>query len=92
MGPRVATDFETNISLEKNNLMSTKRRNFPVQGMGCAACVARVEGALKAAKGVSAVNVSLASNSAQVDYDPEQTTPGAFSASDVSMARIFAWA
>ena len=57
--------------------MSTKRRNFPVQGMGCAACVARVEGALKAAKGVSAVNVSLASNSAQVDYDPEQTTPGA---------------
>ncbi len=56
--------------------MSTKRRNFPVQGMGCAACVARVENTLKACKGVSAVNVSLASNSAQVDYDPAVVTPG----------------
>ena len=44
--------------------------------MGCAACVARVENTLKACKGVSGVNVSLASNSAQVDYDPELTTPG----------------
>ena len=56
--------------------MSTRRRNFPVQGMGCAACVARVESALKGAKGVSCVNVSLASNTAQVDYDPSVTTPG----------------
>ena len=56
--------------------MGIKRRNFPVQGMGCAACVARVESTLKACKGVSGVNVSLASNSAQVDYDPELTTPG----------------
>ena len=44
--------------------------------MGCAACVARVENTLKACKGVSAVNVSLASNSAQVDYDPAVVTPG----------------
>ena len=54
----------------------TVRRNFPVQGMGCSACVARVEGALKGAKGVSAAHVSLASNSAQVDYDCGLTTPG----------------
>jgi Cu2+-exporting ATPase len=38
--------------------------------------VARVENTLKACKGVSAVNVSLASNSAQVDYDPAVVTPG----------------
>ena len=57
--------------------MGLKRRNFPVQGMGCAACVARVENTLKACKGVSGVNVSLASNSAQVDFDQEQTTPAA---------------
>ena len=44
--------------------------------MGCAACVARVENTLKTCKGVSAVNVSLASNSAQVDYDPAVVTPG----------------
>ena len=56
--------------------MSTKKRNFPVQGMGCAACVARVESALKNAKGVSGASVSLASNSALVEYDSSVTTPG----------------
>ena len=45
--------------------------------MGCAACVARVENTLKACQGVSKVSVSLASNMAQVDYDPDQTTPAA---------------
>ena len=57
--------------------MSTRRRNFPVQGMGCAACVARVENTLKACPGVNKVSVSLASNTAQVDYDPDRTTPAA---------------
>ena len=55
--------------------MALKRRNFPVQGMGCAACVARVEGALKACKGVRSVSVSLASNLARVDYDTDVCTP-----------------
>ena len=45
--------------------------------MGCAACVARVENTLKACEGVSGVSVSLASNTAQVDYDPDRTTPAA---------------
>ena len=57
--------------------MSTRRRNFPVQGMGCAACVARVENTLKACEGVTGVSASLASNTAQVDYDPGRTTPAA---------------
>ena len=57
--------------------MSTRRRIFPVQGLGCAACVARVENTLKACQGVSKVSVSLASNTAQVDYDPDRTTPAA---------------
>lgn len=51
------------------------RRNFPVQGMGCAACVARVQNTIKSLEGVSDCNVSLASNSAQVDYDPQVITP-----------------
>ena len=51
------------------------RRNFPVQGMGCAACVARVQNTIKSQNGVSDCNVSLASNSAQVDYDPKVITP-----------------
>lgn len=51
------------------------RRNFPVQGMGCAACVARVQNTIKNLGGVSDCNVSLTSNSAQVDYDPKVVTP-----------------
>ncbi len=44
--------------------------------MGCAACVARVENTLKNQKGVAGVSVSLASNSAQVDYDPQVVSAG----------------
>ncbi len=43
--------------------------------MGCAACVARVEGALKSHPGVQDVSVSLASSSARVDYDGSACTP-----------------
>lgn len=46
------------------------KKNFPVTGMGCASCVARVQKALSEVKGVTSCNVSLASNSAQVEYDP----------------------
>ena len=42
--------------------------------MGCSACVARVENTLKQQKGVESASVSLASNSAQVDYDPQVIT------------------
>ena len=44
--------------------------------MGCAACVARVENTLKNQKGVENASVSLASNSAQVDYDPQVVSAG----------------
>lgn len=53
----------------------TVRRNFPVEGLGCAACVARVQGAIRDVPGVSHVNVSLASNMAQVEYDAAICTP-----------------
>ena len=53
--------------------MSIIRKTFPVTGLGCAACVARVEGAVKSVKGVKDCNVSLASNSASIDYDPAVT-------------------
>ena len=50
------------------------KKNFPVVGMGCAACVARVENALKKQPGVENVSVSLASNMAQVEYDSAVTS------------------
>ena len=56
--------------------MAVTRKNFPVTGMGCAACVARVENTLKNQKGVAGASVSLASNSAQVDYDPQIVSAG----------------
>lgn len=52
------------------------RGTFPVMGMGCAACVARVEGAIRSCEGVDSVQVSLASNTAVIDYDPSRTSPG----------------
>jgi len=45
------------------------KKNFPVVGMGCAACVSRVENTLKKQQGVENASVSLASNMAQVEYD-----------------------
>ena len=53
--------------------MSKISRTFPVQGLGCAACVARVENAIKSVEGVKGCNVSLASNTAQVEYDNSVT-------------------
>ena len=63
------------IIFEKSQEMSVRRSNFPVRGMGCAACVARVQNTLKEQKGVIDASVSLASNSARVDYDPQVVTP-----------------
>ena len=52
-----------------------KKCNYPVEGLGCAACVARVEKALQSVEGVEEVSVSLASNMAQVSYDEAKTGP-----------------
>lgn len=43
-------------------------------GLHCAACVARVERALKAVPGVAEARVNLATRQALVRYDPEQAT------------------
>lgn len=58
-------------------MSNTVRKNFPVTGMGCAACVARVQKALQQSAGVQEAEVSLASNSARIDYDPALTSPAA---------------
>ena len=43
---------------------------FPVEGMSCASCVARVEKALAAVPGVLSASVNLATKSATVEYLP----------------------
>ncbi|XXY22124.1 heavy metal translocating P-type ATPase [Sorangium sp. So ce216] len=53
------------------------RADLPVQGMTCAACVRRVERALRAAPGVQEAAVNLVTQRATVAYDARATTPAA---------------
>ncbi|HSH38173.1 MAG TPA: mercuric transporter MerT family protein [Chthoniobacterales bacterium] len=58
----------------------TSRMVIPVEGMTCATCEIAVRRALNKVDGVKAARVSVISNSAEVDYDPQQTTPAALAA------------
>jgi len=53
------------------------KQKFEVTGMSCAACSASVERSVRKLNGVSDVNVSLLTNSMQVEYDPDATGPDA---------------
>ena len=56
----------------------TESLSLAVQGMTCAACVWRIEEAVTRVPGVlEAAAVNLATERAQVSYDPAQVTPGA---------------
>ena len=60
----------TQLIAEKENSIS-----FPVTGMTCAACQARVQRALSAEPGVIDASVNLVTRSAAVRYDPAALTP-----------------
>jgi Cu+-exporting ATPase len=49
--------------------MTLQTLSFPVDGMSCASCVARVERAIAQVDGVASASVNLASNSATVAFD-----------------------
>ncbi len=49
-------------------------QNLPVEGMTCAACVARVEKSLKKIGGVSNATVNLAAETVHLEYDVEQVS------------------
>src|SRR3990170_2388539 len=51
---------------------STSNLTLPISGMTCASCVSHVEGALKELPGVDHVIVNLATNKANLVYDPKQ--------------------
>ena len=59
----------------KPQTADTTRVVLPVDGMTCASCVERVEKALNKAPGVSQVRVNLASEQAEVLFDPAQSDP-----------------
>ena len=54
-----------------------KKEIFPVTGLGCAACAARVGKVLNAQSGVIEANVNYASATALVEYDTDQCSPEA---------------
>jgi P-type Cu+ transporter len=51
--------------------------DISVQGMTCASCVRRIEGALHAVPGVVEANVNFATGRARVRYEPAATGPSA---------------
>lgn len=53
----------------------TIKRSFPVLGMSCAACAARVDKALNKQPGVVEATVNYASATATIEYDPQVTSP-----------------
>lgn len=54
-----------------------KKEIFPVTGMSCAVCAARVGKVLGAQEGVSEANVNLATSTVLVTYDTDKCTPEA---------------
>jgi copper ion binding protein len=50
------------------------KQKFDITGMGCAACVARIEGDVKKTDGVTAVSVNLLKNSMVAEYDEAKTS------------------
>ena len=59
-------------------MSSTIRKAFPVQGLGCASCVLKVENRLKELKGVVYCSVNLAANTAVIEFDPSAVQPEDF--------------
>jgi Cu+-exporting ATPase len=55
--------------------MAGKQLELSVTGMTCASCVRRVEKALAKAPGVETATVNLATEQANVTYDPAQVSP-----------------
>ena len=54
-----------------------KKEVFPVTGLGCAACAARVNKVLNSCEGVEEANVNYASATALVTFDTDKCTPEA---------------
>ncbi len=51
-----------------------KQISIPVEGMSCAACVARVERALKNTPGVADTAVNLVTGKASIEFDPQKVS------------------
>jgi Cu+-exporting ATPase len=60
------------------NVAAPDRIDLPVSGMTCAACARAIERSLSSTPGVERAHVNLATNTATVEYRPDQVGPGDF--------------
>ncbi|KAI8824471.1 uncharacterized protein EV422DRAFT_493185 [Fimicolochytrium jonesii] len=54
--------------------MPTKTSTIDIEGMTCGSCVRTIEGQLRPIPGVTSINVSLETNSAIIEFDPQVLT------------------
>ena len=55
--------------------MKTVKKSFPVVGLSCAGCSARVDKTLNKQPGILSASVNLAAAMATVEYHPDECTP-----------------
>ena len=63
--------------MRKISLTESAQINLAIQGIHCASCVSRIEGAFSGVPGISAANVNFATGHAAIAYDPSLVDPGA---------------
>ena len=68
-------DVETDIQSDTQLASERAHLQLAIDGMTCQACASRIEKVLNKKPSVHEVNVSFAGETANVDYDPTQTTP-----------------
>ncbi|MGO1400194.1 MAG: heavy metal translocating P-type ATPase [Moraxellaceae bacterium] len=68
-------DIENNVQSKTTSSPSSAHLQLAIDGMTCQACATRVEKVLNKKPAIHKVSVSFAGETANVDYDPEQTTP-----------------
>ncbi|MGM8897733.1 MULTISPECIES: heavy metal translocating P-type ATPase [unclassified Psychrobacter] len=76
---RTADDqsYDVDTDIQSNTLLEPQRAHLQlaIDGMTCQACASRIEKVLNKKSSVYEVNVNFAGETANVDYDPAQTTP-----------------
>ncbi|XP_048319998.2 probable copper-transporting ATPase HMA5 [Ziziphus jujuba] len=63
--------FQATLIKEESNAKSIQKCRIRIKGMTCTSCSSTVESALNALHGVQSSNVALATEEAQVHYDPK---------------------
>ncbi len=69
--------YEVNTDIQANDLLQPERAHLQlaIDGMSCQACASRIEKVLNKKDEVYEVSVNFAGETANVDYNPAQTTP-----------------